>query len=296
MLYFVNLMIIGLSIGMVYGLIAVGISFIYAGLDMVHFAHGEIYMFGAFWGLIGANLGLPFPLILVFSMIMTAVMGMLIERVLYRRLTMGGGGLTVAGMGIIICGFGMSIVLQNLAFLIWGPAALRMPVDLGPSIVLGTLSLPRSYLWILVATVVLMTSLHVFLKYTRLGLAVRAVSHSKSSASLMGVNVPLTISLIFGASCALAAAAGVLASPVSYVQVQMGTSILIKSFAAAVVGGLGSLPGAVIGGLIVGVVESLGAGYLAGEYKDVYAFLVLIAVLMIRPSGLFGVHRLREKA
>jgi branched-chain amino acid transport system permease protein len=170
-----------------------------------------------------------------------------------------------------------------------------MPVDLGPPIMLGTLTLPRSYFWILVATVVLMTFLHVFLKYTRLGLAVRAVSHSKSVASLMGVNVPLTISLIFGASCALAAAAGVLASPISYVQVQMGMAILIKSFAAAVVGGLGSLPGAVIGGLIVGVVESLGAGYLAGEYKDIYAFIVLITVLMIIPGGLFG-KQVREKA
>jgi branched-chain amino acid transport system permease protein len=170
-----------------------------------------------------------------------------------------------------------------------------MPIDLGPSFILGTISLPRSYLWILVVAVVLMALLHIFLKHTRLGLAVRAVSHSKNSAYLMGVNVPLAISLIFGVSCALAAAGGVLAAPVTYIQVQMGALILIKAFAAAVVGGLGSLPGAVIGGLIVGVVESLGAGYLAGEYKDVYPFLVLIVVLMLRPSGLLGVH-VREKA
>lgn len=295
MQYLLDLLIIGLSIGMVYGLIAIGISFIYSGLDMVHFAHGEIYMFGAFFGLVAAQSGLPFPAVIVLSMIATAAMGMLIERFLYRRLTAGGGGLTVAGMGIIICGFGMSIVLQNLAFLIWGPAAQRMPVELGPPIVLGTVSLPRSYLWILVVAVVLMVLLHAFLKHTRLGLAVRAVSHSKTSAYLMGVNVPLAISLIFGVACALAAAAGVLAAPVAYVQVQMGVLILMKAFAGAVVGGLGSLPGAVIGGLVIGVVESLGAGYLAGEYKDVYAFIVLITVLMVRPSGFLGAQ-IREKA
>lgn len=295
MMYFLNLLIIGLSIGLVYGLIALGISFIYSGLDMVHFAHGEIYMFGAFFGLVAARAGLPFPAVLLVSMIAAAIMGMLIERVFYRRLTSSGGGLTVAGMGIIICGFGMSIVLQNLAFLIWGPAAQRMPVDLGAPVVVGDLSLPRSYLWILVVSIVLMLALHGFLKHTRLGLAVRAVSHNKNSAYLMGINVPLAISLIFGAACALAAAAGVLAAPVAYVHVQMGMLVLLKAFAAAVVGGLGSLPGAMIGGLVVGVVELLGAGYLIGEYKDVYAFVVLITVLMIRPAGLFGTL-VREKA
>jgi branched-chain amino acid transport system permease protein len=288
--YFIDLVIVGVSIGMVYALVALGISFIYSGLDIVHFAHGEIYMVGAFVGLtVFERTGLSYPIVLVLSMILTGLIGVLIERIFYRRLTKGGGGYTVAGMGMIICGFGMSIVLQNVAFLIWGPKPEPFPVSFGMPIELGTLSLPRSYVWIVTAAVILMGALHVFLKKTRLGLAVRAVAHNKEIAYLMGINVPLMISVVFGVSCGLAAAAGVLVGPINYVQVLMGVGILIKAFAAAVVGGFGNLPGAVLGGLLVGVTESLGAGYLSGSYKDVYAFVLLIIVLMVRPAGLFGV-------
>jgi branched-chain amino acid transport system permease protein len=288
--YFFDLVIVGLSIGMIYGLVAIGISLIYAGLDVVHFAHGEIYMLGAFIGMAVFNtLHLPFPLVLLGSMILTGLVGVVIERVFYRRILKGGGGYTVAGMAMVICGFGMSVVLQNVAFLIWGPKALPFPVSFGMPIELGNLTLPASYLWILIAAVVLMTALHLFLKKTRLGLAVRAVAGNKDIAYLMGINVPLTISVIFGVGCALGAAAGVLVGPINYVQVLMGIGILIKAFAAAVIGGFGSLPGAVLGGLLVGVVESLGAGYLSGSYKDIYAFILLIFVLMVRPAGMFGV-------
>jgi len=195
----------------------------------------------------------------------------------------------VGGMAMVICGFGMSIVLQNIAFLIWGPRAVPFPVSYGMPVELGNVTLPAAYVWIVVAALILMAALHLFLKKTRLGLAVRAVAGNKEIASLMGINVPLTISVIFGVACALGAAAGVLIGPINYVQVLMGISILIKAFAAAVIGGFGSLPGAVLGGLLVGVTESLGAGYLSGSYKDIYAFILLIFVLMVRPAGMFGV-------
>jgi branched-chain amino acid transport system permease protein len=288
--YFFDLVIVGLSIGMIYGLVAIGISLIYAGLDVVHFAHGEIYMLGAFIGMAVFNtFHLPFPLVLLGSMILTGLVGVVIERVFYRRILKGGGGYTVAGMAMVICGFGMSVVLQNVAFLIWGPKALPFPISFGMPIEIGNLTLPASYVWIVIAALVLMTALHLFLKKTRLGLAVRAVAGNKDIAYLMGINVPLTISIIFGVGCALGAAAGVLVGPINYVQVLMGIGILIKAFAAAVIGGFGSLPGAVLGGLLVGVVESLGAGYLSGSYKDIYAFILLIIVLMVRPAGMFGV-------
>lgn len=291
MQYFIDLVIVGLSIGMVYGLVALSISFVYSGLDIVHFAHGEIYMVGAFIGVVlFQRLGLNYPLLIVASMILTGVVGVVIERLFYRRLTQGGGGYTVAGMGMIICGFGMSIVLQNVAFLIWGAKPLPFPVSFGMPIEMGDLTLPRSYLWIVSAALVLMIVLHLFLKKTRLGLSVRAVAHNKEIAFLMGINVPLMISVIFGIGCALAAAAGVLIGPINYVQVLMGLGILIKAFAAAVVGGFGNLPGAVLGGLLVGVTESLGAGYVSGSYKDIYAFLLLIIVLMVKPSGILGVE------
>ena len=281
----------GLTIGVVYGIVALGISLIYSGLDIVHFAHGEIYMFGAFFGLVfSQSLGLPYALTILLAMICTGILGVVIERVFYRRLTSAGGGYTVAGMGMIICGFGMSVALQNIAFLIWGADAEPFPVNLGMPYQLGDIFLPKSYALTAVVSVALMAVLHLFLKKTKIGLAVRAVAHDKDIAFLMGINVPLMISLIFGLACALAAAAGVLIGPMQSVQVEMGYLMLMKAFAAAVVGGFGSLPGAILGGLLVGVVENLGAAYISPSHKDIYAFLLLILVLMVRPSGLLGVE------
>jgi branched-chain amino acid transport system permease protein len=271
--------------------VALGISLIYSGLDIVHFAHGEIYMFGAFFGLVfSQSLGLPYALTILLAMICTGILGVVIERVFYRRLTSAGGGYTVAGMGMIICGFGMSVALQNVAFLIWGADAEPFPVNLGMPYQLGDIFLPKSYALTAVVSVALMAVLHLFLKKTKIGLAVRAVAHDKDIAFLMGINVPLMISLIFGLACALAAAAGVLIGPMQSVQVEMGYLMLMKAFAAAVVGGFGSLPGAILGGLLVGVVENLGAAYISPSHKDIYAFLLLILVLMVRPSGLLGVE------
>ncbi|MFM8988216.1 MAG: branched-chain amino acid ABC transporter permease [Alphaproteobacteria bacterium] len=293
MSYYVDLLIIGLSIGMVYALVALGISLIFSGLDIIHFAHGEIYMLGAFIGLtLFQKLALPYVPTLLLAIVITGVIGALIERVFYRRLTRAGGGYTVAGMAMVIVGFGMSIVLQNVAYLVWGPKPLPFPVPFGMPLEIGTITLPMSYVWIFATGIVLMAVLHFVLRHTMIGLAMRAVAHNKDIAYLSGVNVPLMISVTFGVACALGAAAGVLIGPINYVQVLMGIGILVKAFAAAVIGGFGSLPGAILGGRLVGVVETLGAGACnsCGNYKDVYAFLLLIAVLLVRPSGLLGVE------
>ncbi|MBT6123266.1 MAG: branched-chain amino acid ABC transporter permease [Candidatus Puniceispirillum sp.] len=286
--------IFGVTIGVVYGIVALGISLIYSGLDIVHFAHGEMYMFGAFFGLVLANnVGLPYPVALIGAMILTAILGMFVERVFYRRLTSAGGGYTVAGMGMIICGFGMSVALVNVAYFIWGAEAepFRANLDYIPRLQFaGDIEVPESYVLTAVISVVLMAALHYFLRHTKMGLAVRAVAHNKDIAYLMGINVPLMISLIFGLSCALAAAAGVLIGPMQSVQVEMGYLMLMKAFAAAVVGGFGSLPGAILGGIMVGIFENLGAAYISPSHKDIYAFLLLILVLMFRPSGLFGIE------
>ena len=283
--------IFGVTIGVVYGMVALGISLIYSGLDIVHFAHGEIYMFGAFFGLVMAkDMSIPYPAALIGAMILAGLMGMLIERVFYRRLTRSGGGYTVAGMGMIICGFGMSVALMNVAFLIWGADAEPFSIDLGMPLQIADIYIPQSYLLTAVVSFALMGLLHFFLKYTKIGLAVRAVAQNKDIAYLMGINVPVFISLIFGLACALAAAAGVLIGPMHSVQVEMGYLMLMKAFAAAVVGGFGSLPGALLGGILVGIFENLGAAYISPSHKDIYAFLLLILVLMIRPSGLFGIE------
>ena len=283
--------IFGVTIGVVYGMVALGISLIYSGLDIVHFAHGEIYMFGAFFGLVMAkDMSIPYPAALIGAMILAGLMGMLIERVFYRRLTRSGGGYTVAGMGMIICGFGMSVALMNVAFLIWGADAKPFSINLGMPLQISNISIPQSYLLTAVVSFALMGLLHFFLKYTKIGLAVRAVAQNKDIAYLMGINVPVFISLIFGLACALAAAAGVLIGPMQSVQVEMGYLMLMKAFAAAVVGGFGSLPGALLGGILVGIFENLGAAYISPSHKDIYAFLLLILVLMIRPSGLLGIE------
>ena len=283
--------IFGVTIGVVYGMVALGISLIYSGLDIVHFAHGEIYMFGAFFGLVMAkDMSILYPAALIGAMILAGLMGMLIERVFYRKLTRSGGGYTVAGMGMIICGFGMSVALMNVAFLIWGADAKPFSINLGMPLQISNISIPQSYLLTAVVSFALMGMLHFFLKYTKIGLAVRAVAQNKDIAYLMGINVPVFISLIFGLACALAAAAGVLIGPMQSVQVEMGYLMLMKAFAAAVVGGFGSLPGALLGGILVGIFENLGAAYISPSHKDIYAFLLLILVLMIRPSGLFGIE------
>lgn len=289
--YFIDLVVIGISIGMVYALVALGISLIFSGLDIVHFAHGEIYMIGAFIGLtLFQKFSIGYVPTLALAVVLTGLIGVAIERLFYRRLTRSGGGYTVAGMGMVIAGFGMSIVLQNAAFLIWGPKAMPFPVPRGMPIEIGNLTLPMSYVWIVGAALSFMLILHVVLRHTMVGLAMRAVAHNKDIAYLSGVNVPRMISIIFGTACGLGAAAGVLVGPINYVQVTMGTQVLIKAFAAAVVGGFGSLPGAVLGGVMVGIVESLGAGYINGAYKDIYAFLLMIAVLMVKPSGILGIE------
>lgn len=286
--------IFGVTIGVVYGIVALGISLIYSGLDIVHFAHGEMYMFGAFFGLVLVqDGGIAYPLALVGAMVLTGLLGIVVERVFYRRLTSAGGGYTVAGMGMIICGFGMSVALVNLAYFFWGAEAepFRANLDYIPRLEFGDgIQVPESYVLTAIISVVLMLALHYFLRHTKVGLAVRAVAHNKDIAYLMGINVPVMISLIFGLACALAAAAGVLIGPMQSVQVEMGYLMLMKAFAAAVVGGFGSLPGAILGGILVGIFENLGAAYISPSHKDIYAFLLLILVLSIRPSGLLGVE------
>ena len=153
-----SFILIGLSLGIVYGLVALGISLVYRGLDIVHFAHGEIFMLGAFVGLVAVKLhdgAVPYWLALLATMVVVGILGVVLERVFYRRLTRGGGGYTVAGMGIIICGFGMSMVLIGTAFLIWGAEHRHYPVEFGPPIFLGDIFLPRSYLWTFLVAVAL---------------------------------------------------------------------------------------------------------------------------------------------
>ena len=193
-------------------------------------------------------------------------------------------------MGIIICGFGLSVILQNIAYLIWNPTAHPFHADLGLPINIAGITLPMTYLWMLVTGFVVAGALYFFLNKTKMGLGVRAVAFSKDISNLVGINVPLYISIIFGIACALAGIAGTLVGPTYQVVVYMGYIILLKAFASAVVGGFGSLPGAIVGGFTVGLFETACSFFISGSHKDAYAFLLMVVVLLIKPTGFFGVQ------
>ena len=301
-----GVLIIGITVGIIYGLVAVGISLIYTGLDVVNFSHGEFFMLGAFTGLTVYNFLIDGEIIykifpeaygwvgyvigLFLAFVTMGLFGILIERIFLRPLTKKGGGYTVAGMGIIICGFGLSVILQNVAYVIWDPTAHPFHADLGLPITLGGVTLPMTYLWMLVTGFIVAGALYFFLNKTKMGLGVRAVAYSTVVSNLVGINVPLYISIIFGIACALAGIAGTLVGPTYQVVIYMGYIILLKAFAAAVVGGFGSLPGAIIGGFTVGLFETACAFFISGSHKDAYAFLLMIVVLLIKPTGFFGVQ------
>ena len=226
-----GVLIIGITVGIIYGLVAVGISLIYTGLDVVNFSYGEFFMLGAFTGLTIYNFLIDGEIIykifpeaygwvgyvigLFLAFVTMGLFGILIERIFLRPLTKKGGGYTVAGMGIIICGFGLSVILQNVAYVIWDPTAHPFHADLGLPITLGGVTLPMTYLWMLVTGFIVAGALYLFLNKTKMGLGVRAVAYSKVVSNLVGINVPLYISIIFGIACALAGIAGTLVGPIT---------------------------------------------------------------------------------
>ena len=293
---YLDLFITGITIGAIYGLIALSLSLIYSGLDMVHFAQGELAMLGAFIALtFVTNSGLPYFVALGAGAVVVAILAVLIERIVYRPLSSKGGGMTVAGFSLIAAGVGMSVFLQNAAWLIWKPFPQSFPVDFGDSIQIGQGSYSRLYFIILICAVVIMVSLNLFLKKTKWGRAMQAVAHNRELAYLMGINVPLVLSGTFGIAALISGFAGGLIGSVNFVEWHMGMLLILKGFTAAVIGGLGSLPGAIVGGLLLGVIESMAGGLLSSTYRDVISFALLIAVLYVRPEGLFST-RVVEKA
>lgn len=295
-MHLLDLIITGLAIGALYGLVALSISIIYAGLDIVHFAQGEILTMGAFFCLIlTTDYKLSLPVACVLAIAMTVVVAVIIQRTIYNSILKFGGGFTVRGITFMVAGFGVSTVLQNLYWIIWNPMPKPFTLDLGPPIPLGSIHLQPVYLLILAVATVLMAALAIFFRKTRMGLAILAVSYNKPVSSLMGINVNRTMSVTFGLAAALTAAAGILIAPITFVQYNMGLVLLQKAFCAAVIGGFGNVTGSILGGLILGVAESLGAGFISTGHKDMIGFIIMILVLMIRPGGLFN-FRVKQKA
>ena len=295
--YFVQQLINGVTLGAIYGLIAIGYTMVYGIIGMINFAHGDIFMIGAFVGLIAfLILGLagitwvPLALIIVLivAMLLTSVYGWTVERLAYRPLR---GSHRLAPL---ISAIGMSIFLQNYVQILQGARVRPMPPVIQGGITLmetDAFVVQLSYVQILIVlvTVALMATFAMIIARTPLGRAQRACEQDRTMAGLLGINVDRTISLTFVTGAGLAAVAGILFL-VYYgvIDFYIGFLAGIKAFTAAVLGGLGSLPGAMLGGLLIGLIETFWSAYFTIEYKDVAAFSILVLVLIFRPTGLLG--------
>jgi len=306
---FLQQLINGIVLGAIYALVALGYTMVYGILGLINFAHGEVVMIGAMVALtviqllVGRGLALPGPLIAVLglaaAMPVCMALGFAIERVAYRPLR------HAPRLAALITAIGMSILLQNAAMIIWGRQYHSFPALLpaAPHHFAGA-TVSELQIFIVVLACLIMGGLLLLVHRTRLGSAMRATSENTEIAGLMGVNINTVISITFVIGSALAAVAGVMIS--AYYGVAhyfMGTMLGLKAFTAAVLGGIGNIAGAMLGGLLLGLIESLGAGYigaltggfLGSHYQDVFAFLVLILVLVFRPSGLLG-ERVAERS
>ena len=295
--YFLQQLINGLTLGAIYGLIAIGYTMVYGIIGMINFAHGEIYMIGAFIALItflivgpsgGAMLVLALVVVLIVTMLLTAVYGWTLERLAYRPLR---GSPRLAAL---ISAIGMSIALQNYVQLTQGARvkALQPVITGGFKVTEGgefDVILSTMQIIIVVTTVVLMIAFSLLISRTALGRAQRACEQDRTMAALVGVDVDRTISLTFVMGAGLAAVAGVMVTLYyGVIDFYIGFLAGIKAFTAAVLGGIGSIPGAMLGGLLIGLIEAFWSGYFTIEYKDVAAFSILVLVLIFRPTGLLG--------
>ncbi len=284
----------GLAFGSILALIALGYTMVYGILRFINFAHGDVFMLGAFAGFyLAPKIALMVPLpsilggmaVLVAAMAICAVLGVLIERFAYRPLR------KQPRLTVLITAIGVSLFLEYTGQFVFGAAPKKFPqiLPVYPIAKVGGLSLDSNQVMVFGVTVLLLLALRFVVMKTKIGVAMRAVSHNPEAAALMGVNTDVVISFTFALGSALAAAAGILWA-INYPAIDPLMGILpgLKAFVAAVLGGIGNLPGAALGGIIIGVTETLVSGYISSTYRDAIAFAVLILILLVKPSGLLG--------
>jgi branched-chain amino acid transport system permease protein len=274
-----------LALGGIYALIALGYTMVYGIISLINFAYGEIYMFGAFAGLMVAASGrTSIVASLLGAMIFCIVLGVLIERIAYKPLRKS------SRLSALISTIGVSIFLSTLMVLLKGPGTQGFPTLFVNKIyVLGSFQITIYQIFIIGIAALLMLVLHLFVSYTKTGRAMRATAQDRDAAGLMGVNIDLIIAITFAIGSSLAGAAGVLAGIYfNAVQPYMGLMAGLKAFSAAVLGGIGSIPGAMMGGLLIGLLEVLSITVNLSQYKDAFAFGILILVLLVKPSGIMG--------
>ena len=290
---FLSNLINGISLGSVYAIIALGYTMVYGIAKMLNFAHGDVIMIGAYISFCVTHyLGLPAWVSIVASMLVCTLLGMTIERLAYKPLR------SAPSLAVLITAIGMSYFLQNIAQLIWGanPKSFNSVVEMEPLRLFGGQLIVTDEALVTVLTcVVIMICLTLFTEKTKMGKAMRAVSEDKGAAQLMGINVNMTISVTFAIGSALAAIAGVLlCSTYPALMPTTGSMPGIKAFTAAVFGGIGSIPGAMLGGVLLGIIEIFGKSYISTELGDAIVFAILIILLLVKPTGLLG-KKVNEK-
>ena len=290
---FLNYLISGISLGSIYAIIALGYTMVYGIAKMLNFAHGDVIMVGGYISFCAlAYLGLPTVAAILLAMVVCTVLGIIIEGLAYKPLR------GVPSLAVLITAIGVSYFLQNLAQLIWGsaPKNFKSIVSMAPiSLFGGQITITGEVILTILASAAIMVGLHLFTTRTRTGKAMRAVSENRDAAQLMGINVNQTISMTFAIGSALAAIAGVLlCSTVPTLMPTTGAMPGIRAFTAAVFGGIGSIPGAMLGGILLGIIETFSKAYLSTQFSDAIVFLVLIVILLVKPSGLLG-KNIQEK-
>ncbi|HUW42581.1 MAG TPA: branched-chain amino acid ABC transporter permease [Rectinemataceae bacterium] len=287
---FLQQLVNGLSIGSIYALMAVGYSLVYSIMNFSNFAHGSVIMLGAYFGFFALTLaGLPFALAFFVAACCAAGVAVLLERLAYKPLR----DRHAPFLYFIITAMGASIFIDNSVIATIGPTPKTFPSELLPSFLqsgairIGHVDVGRIDLAMFAITVVCLVALVLFIDFTRLGKAIQATAYNMKASALMGINPGFVIILVFAIGGALAGVAGVLYGMKYQVFPQM-SAITLKSFIAAVFGGLGSLPGAMLGSLLLALIETFVSGYLSTQYRDLFSFIILIAMLVIRPSGIMG--------
>ncbi len=284
-------MLAGVAQGCVYALVALGFVLIYKATETVNFAQGEMMMLGAFFALTAATVvGLPYWATILFAIAVMFVLGMLVERMILRPV-LGQPAFTVVMVTI-----GVGYMARGLVTMVpaWGTETHGLPTPFADAVIqIGEVTVPVQSLAIIGMTAALCLVLFAFFQFTRIGVAMQATSQNQLAAYYMGIPVRRINMLIWGLSAAVSAFAGILLAPLTFVHANMGF-IGLKAFPAAVVGGFGSVPGAIVGGLIIGLVEAFAGFYMAEGWKDIAAYIVVLVVLLIKPSGLFGERTLKK--
>lgn len=281
---FLSYLISGISLGSVYAIIALGYTMVYGIAKMLNFAHGDVIMVGGYVSLLAmSSLGLPWWVGVLLAMVACTVLGVIIEGLAYKPLR------AAPSLAVLITAIGVSYFLQNAAQLLWGASPKSYTPVVGGSLSLGGLTISGISLLTIAMCVVIMVGLTLFTSKSKMGKAMRACSEDKGAAQLMGINVNRTISLTFAIGSALAAIAGVLlCSFNTSLMPTTGSMPGIKAFTAAVFGGIGSIPGAFLGGMLLGIIESLSKAYISTQLANSIVFAVLIITLLVRPAGLLG--------